>query len=69
MTRLRMVAPGSDSGISFNLNPECSPMFGGLQVTSAFSPVWAVMARLVGGSGAVVMLAVQVNQSAMELLE
>ena len=64
-----MVAPGSESGISFNLKPECSPMDGGLQVTRAFSPVCAVIARSVGGSGAVVMLAVQVNQSDMELFE
>ena len=64
-----MVAPGSESGISLSLKPECLPMLGGSQVTRAFSPVCGEMERLVGGSGAVVMLAVQVSQSEMELLE
>ena len=40
-----MVAPGSESGISFNLNPECSPIDGGLHVTSAFSPVSELQRR------------------------
>ena len=64
-----MVAPGSDRGITFSLKAECCPTSGGSQLTTAFSPVWTLMLSSLGGSGAVVMLAVHVNQSEMEELE
>ena len=64
-----MGASGSDSGISFILKPVGSPMDGWLQVTRAFSPVLTSIVRLVGGSGTVMRLAVQVNLSDIELFE
>ena len=69
VTRFLMVAPGSDRGITFSLKPECWPTSGGSQLTTAFSPVCTLMLISLGGSGAVVMLAVHVSQSEMEELE
>ena len=67
--RLRMYASGSESGIIFKLKSECFPIVGGFQLTTAFFPLSTITSRLVGGSGAVVMLAVHVSQSEMVVLE
>ena len=55
---------GSDNGITFDLNPEYPPVDGGLHCIEATFPDNISIERFEGGSGAVVMLAVQVNQSA-----
>ena len=60
---------GSERGITFSLNPEYIPTSGGSQLIIAFSPLWTSTFRSVGGSGAVVMLAVHVSQSVMLVLE
>ena len=69
MTMLRTDLEGSDNGITFNLKPEKPPIAGGFHCKLASFPDTTSMDKLEGGSGAVVMLAVQVNQSDIEEFE
>ena len=60
---------GWETGIKFSLKLENPPRMGATQLTKAFSPLWITISRFVGGSGAIVTLAVQVNQLDMEEFE
>ena len=69
MTMFLMDLVTSLSGRTLSLKPEKPPEAGGCHLRRATLPSSLSMLRFDGGSGAVVIEAVQVNQSAMLELE